>query len=331
MKSNRQVTRQMNMISWMTGLTHFLSPPPLAQLVQSTGGPGPSYTTSLAIRVAAPAIAAPQPELRLSLYGHVRAFVDGKVAIDEHFTRRKAKELFVLLYLERRRFIPRDELLERLWPSADNVSTDTGRLKQTALVLRRALEGGHSRRTGWQYIVERDGSYVFNSRAAYSSDLEEVDRELGLARTAWQRADEQVALEHYERAFEKRVSDLLPEFRYEDWAAPYIAAEREAYLEALEVAARLHAKRQRFASAVELLRRALREDALRETAAVQLMQWLARSGEHAEAVRVYTRLRDTLSKRLQTRPEPSTTSLYNAIRNNQPLSADLLGDTAAAS
>jgi two-component SAPR family response regulator len=322
----------MNMISWVTSLTQLFSPQTLTQLAQPNGGGRAAYDLNgLPIRLATASTGAPQPELRLHLYGHMRAYVDGSAAIDEHFTRRKAKELLVLLYLERRRFIPRDELLERLWPKADDLAADTGRLKQTALVLRRALEREHSRRTGWQYIVEHDGSYVFNTRAVHSSDLEDVERELGLARTAEKRGDEQVALEHYELAFDKRTSELLPEFRYEEWAAPHIEAEREEYLEALELAGRLHANRQQFASAVDLLRRALREDALRETAAVQLMKWLARSGEHGEAVRVYTRLRDALSKRLQTQPEPSTTSLYNAIRHNQPLSADLFGDAAAAS
>src|SRR5438874_3681242 len=104
--------------------------------------------------------------LRLYLFGPLRAFIDSEVAIDEHFTRRKAKALLAFLYLERGRYIPRDELLERLWLNVDDLSADSGRLKQTVLVLRRALEGGSSRRTGWKYIVERGGTYAFNTRVA---------------------------------------------------------------------------------------------------------------------------------------------------------------------
>ena len=93
--------------------------------------------------------------LFLRLYGPLRVSVDDEVVIDEHFTRRKAKALLVLLYLERDSYVPRDELLEKLWPSRDAMPADSGRLKQTVLVLRRALETGHSRRTGWQYIIEK--------------------------------------------------------------------------------------------------------------------------------------------------------------------------------
>ena len=98
------------------------------------------------------------PSLRLTLFGPLRVYVGGELAIDERFTRRKAKALLALLYLERGRYITKDELMETLWPNLDEPPADSGRLKQTVLVLRRALEERASRRTGWRYIAERDGS-----------------------------------------------------------------------------------------------------------------------------------------------------------------------------
>ena len=255
--------------------------------------------------------------LRLYLFGPLRAFIDSEVAIDEHFTRRKAKALLALLYLERGRYIPKDELIERLWPNVDEMSADSGRLKQTVLVLRRALEGGSSRRTGWQYIIERGGTYCFNTQATYRCDLEEYEQELALAQSDRQRGDADGALAHFQRAFALRRSELLPEFRYEDWAVGHISAEREEYLQALEDAARLHGARGDAGGSVELLRRATREDPLRESSALQLMDWLWRKGEPAEALRVYVRLRDGLASRLQLEPDPKITALYNAIRRDR--------------
>src|SRR5260370_42586441 len=100
----------------------------------------------------APTALAAYPRLRWSLCGPLRAHVGSEVVIGEHFTRRKAKALLALLYLERGRYIPRDELIERLWPNQEELHADSGRLKQTVLGLRRALEGGSSRRTGWRDI-----------------------------------------------------------------------------------------------------------------------------------------------------------------------------------
>jgi LuxR family maltose regulon positive regulatory protein len=276
------------------------------------------------------------PLLRLSLFGPVRAYIDGEVVIDETFTRRKAKALLVVLYLERGRYLPRDALLETLWPNLDERAYDSGRLKQTALVLRRALEGTRSRRTGWQYIVEREGSYFLNSRMAYESDLEEVERELRLAEAERRRGDaqgDQAALAHFHRAFMLRRTELLPEFRYENWAAVHIAAEREVYLQALDQAARLHGGRGEYARSVELLRRALREDPLRESSALQLMEWLWRNGDQAEAVRVYARLRDVLASRLHLEPDDNVTALYDAIRRRRappPLASDEPAHRAAS-
>ena len=254
--------------------------------------------------------------LRLYLFGPLRAYVGDEVAIDDRFTRRKAKALLVLLYLERGRYISRDELLEKLWPNLDTLRPDSGRLKQTVLVLRRALEGGSSRRTGWRYIVERDGAYFFNAQMPHHSDLEESERQLRLAHSSRQRGDAEGAIAHFHRAFALRRTELLPEFRYDDWAASHILAEREAYLQALEEAARLHGARGEYIRAVELLRRAVREDALRESSVMQLMEWLWRNGDQAEAVRVYARLRDQLASRLQLEPDPRVTELYHAIRRD---------------
>jgi DNA-binding SARP family transcriptional activator len=257
--------------------------------------------------------------LRLYLLGSLRAYLGDHAVLDVRFPRRKAKALLALLYLERGRYISRDELLEQLWGPDDGLSPETGRLKQTVLILRRALEQGRSRRTGWQYIVERDGSYFFNSQIPYSSDLELLEQELVSAHASQRGGDVEGALLHFHRAFVVRRGDLLPEFRYDDWATPHISAEREAYLEALEEAAQLHGSLAEYRRAIELLKRAVLTDPLRESSVFQLMAWLSRSGDSAEAVQVYLRFRDGLARRLQLEPDARTTELYHAIRRDRML------------
>lgn len=269
--------------------------------------------------------------LRLYLFGPMRVYVGDELVIDERFTRRKAKALLALLYLERGRYIPRDDLLERLWPNADDLPADSGRLKQTVLVLRRALEGLSSRRTGWRYIVEYEASYYFNTHTAYYSDLEDFEQELRLADLDRQQGEVVGALAHFERAFALRRMALLPEFRYDDWAADEIASEREQYLHALEDAAGLHAARGEYGRAVELLRRATREDPLRESSALQLMDALWRTGHAAEAVRVYRHLRDLLANRLQLEPDPEVTALYHAIQRERGTSVGSVPQTSTPS
>ncbi len=303
------------MYTWMTGLRDLLAPQPRVHtLVTARARPDRSRRTELTSL--APTASPSDPLLRLCLFGPLRASVGGQVAIDEHFTRRKAKALLALLYLERGRYIPRDELIETLWPNLDEMPADSGRLKQTALVLRRALEGAHSRRTGWQYILERGGTYYFNTQVAYQCDLEDFEQELQHAYADRQAGEAGAALAHFQRAFALRRSELLPESRYDDWASSHGVAEREQYLQALEDAARLHGARGDHARAIELLKRAAREDPLRESSAQQLMEWLSLKRDKTEALRVYTRLRNHLATKLQLEPNPVITALYHAIRSD---------------
>jgi LuxR family maltose regulon positive regulatory protein len=261
--------------------------------------------------------------LELNLYGPLRVFVDGQVAIGEHFKRRRAKALLILLYLERDRFMPRDELMERLWPSGDNPSGDSGRLKQTAHVLRRALEADRSRRTGWDYIVEHDGSYVFNSQLPHTSDLEQVELQFQMADADRRRGDADAALARYQGAFALRKVGLLPEFRYENWVAPFVITEHEAYLEALDAAARLHSARQDYSQAIDLMKRARREDPLRESSVLLLMESLWRSDQPGAAIRTYAQFRDVLARSLQLEPDPKLAALNRTIRRGRARSSGL--------
>jgi DNA-binding SARP family transcriptional activator len=315
-----------DMQTWMAGLRNLLHagvhPPPGASPVPPwRGNHRPSLSDQFAGGAASHPLSTPtplniEPTLRLHLFGSVRAYVSDRVAIDERFTRRKAKALLVLLYLERGRYVTKEELLERLWPELD-VPADSGRLKQTVLVLRHALEGDRSRRTGWRYILERDGSYYFNTQVSYGSDLEDFERELSHARAAQQQGDDARARAHFECAFALHRAELLPEFRYDDWAAGEISHMRELYLQALEDAAQLHGEHGEYARAIELLQRATYQDPLRETSALQLMAWLWRRGDRAEALRVYRRLRDQLAARLELEPGPQVSALYEAIRRGR--------------
>jgi DNA-binding SARP family transcriptional activator len=308
-----------NMHNWMTSIRDLMVPPlRMHNPVAMRSRPDQAGRVELAaVAQAAPPATEPEPVLRLQLFGPLRASVGGRMAIDEHFTRRKAKALLALLYLERGRYIPRDELIERIWPTLDELRPDSGRLKQTALVLRRALEGGHSRRTGWQYVVERDGTYYFNTQAAYKSDLEDVEQELKQAYADRQVGNTEGALAHFQRAFTLRRSELLPEFRYDDWASSHIGAEHEQYVQALEDAARLAGAHGDHSRAIDLLKRAVREDPLRESTAMQLMEWLSLKRDKTEALRVYARLRDALASKLQLEPDPKITALYHTIRRDR--------------
>jgi LuxR family maltose regulon positive regulatory protein len=252
--------------------------------------------------------------LRIYLFEPLRIQLGDRPPLDEHYARRKAKALFIYLYLNRGRQISKYELLADLWPEAEQA--DPGRVKHTVQVLRSALEGPRPA-TGWQVIQERSGFYSFNTAHERYSDLEDFDDQFLLARRARQAGDSAAALTHYLRSVELHRGALLAEFRYDDWAAAEIARINELYLVALEEAARLEAGDANYTRAIELLRTAVLEDPLHESSYVELMRCLWLDGRRTEALRVYHRLREVLARRLEVEPQAATTRLYEAIRRDQ--------------
>ena len=81
------------------------------------------------------------PLLRINLFEPLRVQLDDRVVIDEDFTRRKAKALFVYLYVNRGHHVSKYQLLSDLWPESEHA--DPGRVKHTVQVLRSALDGPH--------------------------------------------------------------------------------------------------------------------------------------------------------------------------------------------
>ena len=254
--------------------------------------------------------------LRIRLFEPFRAQFGGRPPIDEHFPRRKAKALFVYLYLNRGRHISKYQLLADLWPQAELADPD--RVKHTVQVLRAALEGPRPA-DGWQIIKEREGFYSFSVAAPRYCDAEEFEDQLLRARRARQAVHSELALQHYRRCIELHTGTFLAEFRYEDWAAVDIARHNELYLQVLEEGAQVESSAGDLDQAIELLRQAVSEDPLRESSYVELMRNLWIRGQRTEALRTYHRLREVLGRRLDVEPQAQTVRVYEAIRQDNAL------------
>jgi DNA-binding SARP family transcriptional activator len=255
----------------------------------------------------------PVPLLRINLFEPLRVQL-GARAIDEYYPRRKAKALFVYLYLNRGKQLSKYQLLADLWPESEHA--DPGRVKHTIQVLRSALEGPRPQE-GWHVILERGGFYSFNVAAPRWCDAEDFEDKLQSAQQAAKAGSAEVARTHYAQALELHRGVFLAEFRYDDWAAVEIARMHDLYLQALEEAAALESTEAHYPRAIELLRLATLEDALHESSYVELMRNLWLDGRRTEALRVYHRLRELLAKRLEVEPQAQTTRLYEAIRRDE--------------
>jgi predicted ATPase/DNA-binding SARP family transcriptional activator len=198
---------------------------------------------------------------------------------------RKARTLVKLLALAPGQRLHRDVLLDRLWPGRP-VESAVNNLHQALHVARRVLAGDGARAG----LMELQNDLV----VLCADGPVEVDADR-FRELAGDPATRRAAIAAY-------TGDLLPEDRFEDWAAGPRADLRKLLCELLvDVgdAASLH--------------RALEIDPLHERAVRGLMRGLADAGRRSEALARYERLRDDLLTAYGSNPDPESKRLYRDL------------------
>ena len=241
--------------------------------------------------------------VQIRLFGGFDIRVDEKVVPESAWRLRKAKSLVKLLALAPERRLHREVATELLWADRSPEAA-ANNFHQALYVARRALEAAGA-----------DASAVLPLREdmlqLYPGGIVTIDAdEFGEASA---RARETGSLEDYRLALELYDGELLPEDRYEAWAAGRREAMTEAHLQLLlEYAARLDEDGDTGA-AIEALERAVVIDPLHEAAHRALMRLFAATGRRQQALAQYHQLRGALRRDLAADPDPQTARLYRAL------------------
>jgi DNA-binding SARP family transcriptional activator/tetratricopeptide (TPR) repeat protein len=103
---------------------------------------------------------------------------------------------------------------------------------------------------------------------------------------------------------------------FDDWQLFQAETFQRELEEALEHLADGHSAQREFGLAIHYVRRRLALDPFHEPAHCQLMSLYAWSGQRQAALRQYTECTRLLDRELGVTPQPATTQLYQAIKNN---------------
>jgi DNA-binding SARP family transcriptional activator len=115
------------------------------------------------------------------------------------------------------------------------------------------------------------------------------------------------------RALEQYGGELLPEDRYEDWAARPRESLRDVQLRLLSELASVHQERGEYLEAIRALSRLVAEEPTQEEARAGLMRMYAAVGQRQQALREYAHLRTALREDLDILPGATTQQLYADI------------------
>jgi LuxR family maltose regulon positive regulatory protein len=141
----------------------------------------------------------------------------------------KARHLLKILAANRQKCLPRDLIIDMMWPDSDPDSAGTS-LKVTAHNLRSALEPERGNGSPSRWVIAESGTYRLNPDADIRIDVEEFRDLCGLGRALETSGDLAGARRTLDRAESLYTGDYLEEDIYEDWTIVVREELRDLYL-----------------------------------------------------------------------------------------------------
>ena len=239
----------------------------------------------------------------------------GEVEIrDRDWRSIKARQLLQLLLVERGRMLPRDRIMDMLWPGLE-ADAAANNLRVTLSRLTKAIEPNRPEGAPTYYVVQQGDTYGFNVDSDHSYDAAEFSAKADQARNMLQRGRRDDAIALYRRAIELYGGTFLPDCLYEDWSV--VERERLGLLfteVSLRLGGMLLVDGQPH-EAIGLAWRVLEYDQAQEEAYQLLMRAYGGLGERSTALRLYARCVAALEQDLGVEPMPETVTIYQQIKS----------------
>jgi DNA-binding SARP family transcriptional activator len=259
--------------------------------------------------------AGPEPWLRIRCFGDFEIRRDGLLVAPGAFKRRQALTLLKILLTHAGRPVPKEALIEALWPESDPEAASR-RLHVVVHALRDVVESDHPH--GRTVIQSVGGGYAFDPSVPYWLDVEEFHTAIAAGHRAEADGARTDAVAAYDAAIQLYRGDFCEDDRFAEWCWLEREQLRELFLAVLERLAALRAARGEPDRAIRHLRQIVRVDPLREVVHYRLMEVLLAAGRPAEALQQYEVFRDLLRQELDIEPSAETTALARRVRMSHP-------------
>jgi ATP/maltotriose-dependent transcriptional regulator MalT/DNA-binding SARP family transcriptional activator len=257
----------------------------------------------------------PPYQLRVRTLGTFGVWRGDSEVRDRDWRSVKARHLLQLLLIERGRLIPRERVLDALWPELESEAA-ANNLRVTLSRLYKALEPERPDGAPSHYIQQHGETYGFNMASDFALDAAQFSDAVAAGQRAerLERHDEAVAA--YRKAIALYNGTFLPDSLYEDWSV----IERERLGLLFNLAAlrlgELLLEEGLVHEAMGLAWRVLEHDGAQEEAYQLLMRAYGDLGERSTALRIYQRCVKTLREELGVEPLPETTALFEVLRRS---------------
>jgi DNA-binding SARP family transcriptional activator len=230
---------------------------------------------------------------------------------DSEWKSKRSKALIKLLVAQDGQKVPRDIIIETLWPGP---SSESNRQTLNSMLhrVRKLLEQDAGPEKSDSCILQEGNLIGLNNDTVWT-DVGEFLSRIETAVRMKHGNERKKSVEEYEKAFTLYRGDFLAEDLYEDWAGEARDRLRLVCFKALEDAAEISDSLGDKSKAALLYEKLFHADPCSEKACCWLMSWHLAAGQRSEAIRTYERCQRALSKELDVEPDARTKTLYRSI------------------
>ena len=231
-------------------------------------------------------------KLRVCMLGSFYLEVNGKGVPATAWKSKKALNLFRYLVARRGEKVPKDKLIELLWPETEFDVSMEQNLHTCVYFARRVIEPDLQPYGRSEFIAYSNGLYWLEQCEACWVDIEEFEH-LYEEGKRHQKQEPSQATSAFKQALSLYRGDFLAEDPYLDWSADAREYYREIYVDATLRLSTLLAMDNDVPEAVRACRSALRKDPYREDLHHAVIAHLLDAGRYSEAAtqyRLYARM-----------------------------------------
>lgn len=273
--------------------------------VRPAGATGKTHATRSA------PVESAEPHCTVRLFGGFEVHTERGPLRDRDWAKRKARLLFAMLVSRLGKDVPREQLVEYLWPEMSEQQA-LNNFYVVWSAMKRALSPGSSREDGCPYVEHVRG--VCRVRPGrVDSDLEAFERNLVVARKARTAGDPDSELAALTEVAEIYRGELLPGDLYDDWFSGLRERCRHDFEDAMLRAAEITHAKGSAQDALSLLRRAMQHDPWREDLYQAALRMQIDAGQRSAAIETYMLCRQRLVEDLGIDPSRETSQLYEQV------------------
>jgi len=233
----------------------------------------------------------------------------------EHWQNANAKSLFRLFIIKLREPIPKEVLIEYLWPEY-NIETSGNNLKVAIHGLRKILNHFLNQEDNFPSIIFKYGCYELNPEIELWTDTEQFEHHWAIARRREKEGNLTAAIKEYKMAEELYRGDYLEDELYDDQTIIRRETLRDIYLIVMGKLADYSFDNGDYEESIIYCQKIIARDNCREDAYRRLMRCYSRLGNRNRAIRWYEICCRAIQTELDTTPERSTIELYKLLSND---------------